>query len=91
MYVFDEAIASNKANSKLLQIESLIKIITGKDLRVITVNNDEWENIKEEFNSKKKEYVKKEETEEIRKIIEKLKTTHEDFLENNFSDIISYE
>ena len=91
IYVFDEAIASNKANSKLLQIESLIKIITGKDLRVITVNNDEWENIKEEFNSKKKEYVKKEETEEIRKIIEKLKTTHEDFLENNFSDIISYE
>ena len=91
IYVFDEGIASYKCNTKILPIESLIKIITGKDFKVISVNNDEWEEIKEEFNSKKKKYIKTDETEEIRKTIEKLKTTQEDFLENNFSDIISYE
>ena len=91
IYVFDEGIASYRCNTKILPIESLIKIITGKDFKVISVNNDEWEEIKVEFNSKKKKYIKVEETEEIRKTIEKLKTTQEDFLENNFSDIISYE
>ena len=91
MYVYEEEIESEKFNKSILRIESLIKIITGSDYKVIAINNDEWEVIKEEFNSKKKKYEKKEEIEEISLIISKLSKTSEDFLDENFSDIISYE
>ena len=91
MYVYDEDIESLKFNNKINQIESLIKIMTGSDYKVIAINNDEWEVIKLEFNSKKKKYEKKEETEEIKEIISNLNKIKGDFLDENFSDIISYE
>ena len=91
MYVYDEDIESNKFNKNVLNIESLIKIITGNDLKVIAINNDEWETIKEEFNNKKKKYEKQEETAEIRDFVSSLNKMTGDFLDENFSDIISYE
>ena len=91
VYVYEEELVSRKFNSNIFKIEELIKIITGNDLKVISINNDEWEIVKEEFNSKKKKYEKKEETEEIRKIINNLNKIPADFLEENFSDIITYE
>ncbi len=91
MYVYDEEIESEKFNKNILRVESLIKIITGNDFKVISINNEEWEVIKEEFNSKKKKYIKEEETEEIRNLINNLSKVTGDFLDENFSDIISYE
>ena len=91
MYVYDEDIESNKFNKNVLNIESLIKIITGNDLKVIAINNDEWEVIKEEFNNKKKKYEKQDETDEISDFISSLNKMTGDFLDENFSDIISYE
>ncbi len=91
MYVYDEEIESERFNKNIIRVESLIKIITGNDYKVISINNDEWEVIKEEFNSKKKQYVKEEETDEIKEFISKLSISTGDFLDENFSDIISYE
>lgn len=91
MYVYDENIESERFNKNLIRIESLIKIITGIDYKVISINNDEWEVIKEEFNGKKKNYIKTEESEKIKNIISSLSKVTGDFLDENFSDIISYE
>lgn len=91
MYVYDEEIESARFNRDILKIESLIKIITGIDFRVIAVNSEEWEIIKDEFNSKKKKFEKQEEDEKIKEIITKLNRLNGDFIDENFSDIISYE
>ena len=91
MYMYDENIECVKFNKNILNIESLIRIITGSDFKVIAINNDEWEVIKEEFNSKKKKYEKVEETDEIKDFISGLNKMTGDFLDENFSDIISYE
>lgn len=91
MYVYDENIESAKFNKNILNVESLIKIITGHDFKVIAINNDEWEVIKEEFNNKKKTYAKEEEPEEFKEFVSTLNKVKGDFLEENFSDIISYE
>ena len=91
IYVYDEDIESKMFNKNILKVESLMKIITGNDFKVISCNNEKWESIKQDFNNKKKKYLKTEETEEIREIISKLNKITGDFLEENFSDIISYE
>jgi hypothetical protein len=77
--------------NKLSDIEALIKIALNAEYKVISINNEEWEVIKNEFNTKKKQYVKTEETLEIKKIINDLENLNQDFLDENFSDIISYE
>ena len=91
LFVYEENLQSLKFNNKLSDIESLIKIALNTEYKVISINNDEWEIIKTEFNSKKKQYLKTEETEEIKKIIADLENLTQDFLDENFSDIISYE
>ena len=91
LYVFEDEAAVNKFLVNIEMIESLFKIITGVNYLTVAINNDEWETIKNEFNGKKKKYEKIEETEEIKKIPKKISKRKEDFLEDNFSDIISYE
>lgn len=91
LFVYEENLQSLKFNNKLSDIESLIKIALNTEYKVISINNDEWEIIKTEFNSKKKQYLKTEETEEIKKIIADLENLTQDFLDENFFDIISYE
>lgn len=91
LYVYEEEIVVQKFMTKIEMIESLIKIITGNDYYVIAINNSEWEVIKEEFNNKKKTFEKVEETEEFKKTIKKIAKKQGDFIDDNFSDIISYE
>ena len=91
LFVYDENLQSLKFNNKLSDIEALIKIALNAEYKVISINNEEWEVIKNEFNTKKKQYVKTEETLEIKKIINDLENLNQDFLDENFSDIISYE
>ena len=91
LYVYDEKLETDKFNRSSTRIESLIKIITGSDYKVIAIDNEDWEVVKEEFNSKKKKYIKEEESEELREFILSLNKLTGDFLDENFSDIISYE
>ena len=91
LFVYEENLQSLKFNNKLTDIEALIKIALNTEYKVISINNEEWEVIKTEFNSKKKQYIKTEETDEIKKIINDLENLTQDFLDENFSDIICYE
>ena len=91
MFVYEENLQSLKFNNKLNEVEALIKIVLNIPYKVISINNEEWELTKAEFNAKKKQYIKKEETEEIKSIINELENLTQDFLDENFSDIISYE
>ena len=91
LFVFEEKMQSLKFNTKINEIEELIQIALSNNYKVISINSDEWETVKQEFNSKTKKYVKTAESEEIEKIIKNLNNSGKDFLEENFSDIISYE
>lgn len=91
LFVYEENLQSLKFNNKIHDIEALIKIILNTDYKVISINNEEWEKIKIEFNGKKKKYIKQEETKEIDKIIKDLENLNQDFLDEHFSDIITYE
>ena len=91
LFVFEEKMQSLKFNTKINEVEELIQIALSNNYKVISINSEEWETVKQEFNGKTKKYVKTAESEEIEKIIKNLNNSGKDFLEENFSDIISYE
>lgn len=89
IFVFASKKKSDLFNEDLLDIEKTIKKGLNKSYKVISVNTDEWNIIKNEFNSKKKEYKLLEETFDLKKIIESFKKNN-DYLKEIFGDIIEY-
>ncbi len=91
IFVYEEPLQNLKFIRKIKEIEELIKISLGNSYKVIAIDNEEWERIKEEFNSKKRKYNKIDEDQTIDNIILELSKVSQDFLDENFSDIITYE
>ena len=76
---------SNVFNQKISQIEVIIQKLLNKNYKVISVNSEEWEKIKQEFNSKKKKYEYIDETSQI-----KNKNVTNNKKLSDFNDIIEY-
>lgn len=87
--VYKNAWMSENFNRSLSQIEPLFEMIYKKHIKVISCNQEEWDRIKVDFNSKKKIYVYKEDHLEL-PIIKKENNQKTD-IEEVFGDIIEYE
>ena len=84
IFVYDNASVSNSFNENVDIIEELVSKVLSNKYRVISVSSDEWEVIKTEFNSKKKEYVYVEE------VIVKRESKSNDEIADMFNDVVEY-
>lgn len=74
----------------ILNIESLLKQILGQDYKAVAVDIDKWNEIKENFNSKKAQYVFKQENENIEDILKELNQNDSDNIQSLFGDLVEY-
>jgi DNA polymerase-3 subunit gamma/tau len=89
IFLYKSERMKNSFNVNIIKIDELLTETFKINCKAIAISNDEWNVIKEEFNSKKKQYVYIDEPEDLENY---LKTVHEDTLpiENLFGEIIEY-
>lgn len=71
-------------------IESIIKRMYEEDIKVVATNIDDWNEIKQEFNSKSKTYDWQEEPELYHELENDFIETEKNKIESMFEDIIEY-
>lgn len=71
-------------------IESIIKRTYEEDIKVVATNIDDWNEIKQEFNSKSKTYDWQEEPELYHELENEFIKTEKNKIESMFEDIIEY-
>ena len=90
IFVYQTKNTSEEFNSNLLLIEELISQVLERDYKVISVDIEKWEIIKNEFNSKQKKYEYKPEK---RELLSCLSNNSEEIneLDNIFGELVNYE
>lgn len=81
---------SNLFNENINNIEKLIAEILNKHYKVVAVDLDKWNIIKEDFNTKKKKFEYQDETISIDDIINKLNKDNVDDMQSLFGEIVEY-
>ena len=81
---------SNLFNENIINIENLIKEVFKKPYKVVAVDIDKWNIIKDNFNSKKQKFEYQDEIYSIEEILSKLNNEPEDDMKSLFGDIVEY-
>ena len=81
---------SNLFNENIINIENLINEIFNKHYKVVAVDLEKWNIIKEDFNSKKRKFEYKTEEISIEDIINKLNKESDDDIQSLFGEIVEY-
>ena len=81
---------SNLFNENIINIENLINEIFNKHYKVVAVDLEKWNIIKEDFNSKKRKFEYKTEEISIEDIINKLNKESTDDIQSLFGEIVEY-
>ncbi len=83
IFVYKTKRESDNFNQKVIEIEKIIKNFLNQEYKIVSVDEEEWEKIKQEFNSQKKKYTYITENIKIEKntINQKM---------SDFNDIIEY-
>lgn len=81
---------SNLFNENIINIENLIKEVFNKPYKVVAVDIDKWNVIKDNFNSKKQKFEYQDEIYSIEEILSKLNNEPEDDMKSLFGDIVEY-
>ena len=81
---------SNLFNENIINIENLINEIFNKHYKVVAVDLEKWNIIKEDFNSKKRKFEYKTEEISIENIINKLSKESDDDIQSLFGEIVEY-
>ena len=90
IFVYQTKNTSDEFNINILLIEELISQLLEKNYKVISVDIEKWEIIKNEFNNKQKKYDYIPETSELLScLINSNQEINE--LDNIFGDIVNYE
>ncbi len=81
---------SNLFNENIINIENLIKEVFNKPYKVVAVDIDKWNVIKDNFNSKKQKFEYQNEIYSIEDILSQLNQEPEDDMKSLFGDIVEY-
>ena len=81
---------SNLFNENIINIENLIKEVFNKSYKVVAVDIDKWNIIKDNFNSKKQKFEYQDEIYSIEEILSKLNNEPEDDMKSLFGNIVEY-
>ena len=77
-------------NESLENIELLVNEILKKQYKLVAVDNDKWNIIKENFNLKKQKYEYQQEENNISDILKKINGQTDDDMESMFGNILEY-
>ena len=92
IFVYESENIELNFNLKIDQIEKIFSKIDLENYKVIATNSDDWNNIKEEFNSKTRKYTYQDDEKIIAEIFKKSEEqTEKNSIETEFNDIIEYE
>ena len=78
------------SNKPFFELENLIKEVFNKSYKVVAVDIDKWNIIKDNFNSKKQKFEYQDEIYSIEEILSKLNNEPEDDMKSLFGDIVEY-
>lgn len=90
VFCFTSSHLATSFNENIIDIELLLEEIYNKHYKVVAVNRDEWNQIKEDFNSKRKTFVYKKEAQDIKQILTNLQIKEEDDIKSLFGDLVEY-
>ena len=90
IFVYESDNVALNFNLKIPAIEKLLNKIN-IDLKVIAVEQEEWDKIKVEFNSKTKKYIYQDDTNIVNKIFKNKENNEKNSIESMFNDIIKYD
>lgn len=87
IFVYNSENIELNFNLKIQKLENMLSKI-GINKKVVATNIDDWNIIKQEFNSKSKKYVYKDDTQLVNEIFQRKEEKNS--IENMFDDIIEY-
>ena len=90
IFVYKTEHLANMFNENIKSIETLLYEVFNKKYNIIAVDLNEWNNIKEKFNSKKEKYEFQEELKTVDEIFIKPNKEDNDNMKNLFGDIVEY-
>ncbi len=94
IYVYEDTKLSDIFNYNLVTLESIINKHFNTQYKLISVDMNHWEKIKQEFNSKTKQYIMQEEPYDIKAILSKNDNSdgkNNDPIQSLFGNIVEYE
>ena len=92
IFVFESENVEKEFNLKIPDIEKLLQKIGLQNYMVVAVDQDTWNNIKEEYNSKTKKYNYVDDTQIIDTLFKQEQNNDKkNSIENLFNDIIEYD
>ncbi len=91
IFVFSNNRMADALNCKIMALEKAINEYLKVNYKVIATCDEEWDNIKQNFNTKTEKYQYTEETFDLELIFKKEITEKQDSIENTFSEVITYE
>ena len=92
IFVFESENVEKEFNLKIPDIEKLLQKIGLQNYMVVAVDQDTWNNIKEEYNSKTKKYNYVDDTQIINMLFKQEQNNDKkNSIENLFNDIIEYD
>ena len=92
VFVFESENVEKEFNLKIPDIEKLLQKIGLQNYMVVAVDQDTWNNIKEEYNSKTKKYDYVDDTQIINMLFKQEQNNDKkNSIENLFNDIIEYD
>lgn len=90
IFVYDSELLSNSFNQNICLIEELLAKAFNYKYCVISIENNNWEIIKKEFNSKSKEYKYIQEDCKVEEIFIPIISNEKNEINNFFGDIVEY-
>ncbi len=87
IFMYKTSALANMFNENLIEVEKIIEIVCEKHYKVIAVNQDEWEQIKTEFNGKQRQFTYQPEKLDLKEIFQSKKNE----IKELFGDIIEYD
>ena len=90
IFAYNTINLANMFNQNIPLVEKLLISILDKEYKVIAVDSYRWNEIKENFNSKKKVYEYITETEKIENILNELNSNDNDNIQSLFGDLVEY-
>ena len=81
---------TNLFNENIINIEKLLNLIFNKSYKIAAVDSDNWNIIKENFNSKKQIFEFQSEQTTLEDILEKMNKSNQDAMQSLFGEIVEY-
>ena len=90
VFVYETENISDLFNEKIIKIEKMFKNVFNDEYKIISTFIDDWNIIKDKFNSKKENYVFKEDNIDVLSIFENKNNINLNDIDKTFDDIVEY-